>query len=221
MTLAAGGPAGVMICLEGIDGCGKSTQMRLLRAALLRRGCRVGYAGAPGRTLREPGGTPLGESVRRRLLHHRAEMQPWAEALLYAAARAQLAHDVLAPSLAAGWVVLIDRYVDSSLAYQGHARDLGIDEVLSLNMLATGGLLPDVSIVIAVDPAKAAARRRGAPDRIEAEGIAFQQRVAEGYGLLAERFPDRIAVVDGARPRHEVAADVERAAAAVLERRGV
>jgi dTMP kinase len=217
----AGNAAGVMICLEGIDGCGKSTQMRLLRAALLRRGCRVGYVDAPGRTLREPGGTPLGESIRRRLLHHRAQMEPWAEALLYAAARAQLAHDVLEPSLAAGWVVLIDRYVDSSLAYQGHARDLGIDEVLSINLLATRGLLADVSVVIAVDPAEAAARRRGVPDRIEAEGIAFQRRVAEGYELLAERFPERIAVVDGARPPLEVAAEVARVAVAVLERRGV
>jgi dTMP kinase len=210
-----------MICLEGIDGCGKSTQMRLLRAALLRRGCRVGYAGAPGRTLREPGGTPLGESIRRRLLHHRAEMEPWAEALLYAAARAQLAHDVLAPSLATGWVVLIDRYIDSSLAYQGHARGLGIEEVLGFNLLATGGLLPDVSIVIAVDAGEAAERRRGAPDRIEAEGVAFQRRVADGYALLAERFPDRIATVDGARPPQEVAAEVARVAVAVLERRGV
>jgi dTMP kinase len=221
MSRAAGDPAGVLICLEGIDGCGKSTQVRMLLAALLRRGCRVGYEGAPGRTLREPGGTPLGESVRRRLLHHRADMQPWAEALLYAAARAQLAHDVLAPSLAAGWVVLIDRYIDSSLAYQGHARGVGVDEVLRLNLLATGGLLPHVSIVIAVEPALAAARRRGAPDRIEAEGLALQQSVAEGYSLLAARFPERITVVDGARPPHEVAADVERAAVAVLEGRGV
>jgi dTMP kinase len=217
----AGTTAGVMICLEGIDGCGKSTQMRLLRNTLLRRGFRVGFAGAPGRTLREPGGTPLGESVRRRLLHHRADMDHWAEALLYAAARAQLARDVLAPSLAAGWVVLIDRYVDSSLAYQGHARGLGIDEVLSFNLLATGGLLPDVSIVIAVDPGEAAARQRGVPDRIEAEGIAFQRRVAEGYRLLAERFPERITTVDGGRQPLAVAADVERVVGAVLERRGV
>ena len=221
MSDDAGNTAGVMICLEGIDGCGKSTQMRLLRAALLRRGRPVGYAGAPGRTLREPGGTPLGESIRRRLLHHRADMEPWAEALLYAAARAQLAHDVLAPSLAAGWVVLIDRYIDSSLAYQGHARGLGIDDVLSFNLLATGGLLPRISVVIAVDPAEAAGRRRGAPDRIEAEGIAFQQRVADGYALLAERFPQRIAPVDGSRPPLAVGADIEEIVTAALERHGV
>jgi len=221
MSYVAGSPAGVFIGLEGIDGCGKSTQIRLLRAALLRRGCRVGYAGSPGCTLREPGGTPLGESIRRRLLHHRSEMQPWAEALLYAAARAQLAHDVLVPSLAAGWVVLIDRFVDSSLAYQGHARGLGMDEVLRLNLLATGGVLPRVSVVIALDPAEATVRQRGTPDRIEAEGLAFQLRVAAGYAQLAERFPERIVVVDGARPPQEVAADVERAALAALERQGV
>jgi len=217
MSRVAGSPAGVLISLEGIDGCGKSTQVRLLRAALLRRGWPVGHAGSPGGTLREPGGTPLGESIRRRLLHHRAQMQPWSEALLYAAARAQLAHDVLAPSLAAGWVVLIDRYVDSSLAYQGHARGLGVDDVLRLNLLATGDLLPHVGIVIALDPGEAARRRRGTPDRIEAEGLAFQQRVAEGYALLAARFPDRIVVVDGARPPRQVAADVEQAAVAALD----
>jgi dTMP kinase len=221
MSLAAGSPAGALISLEGIDGCGKSTQVRLLRAALLRRGCRVGYAGSPGRTLREPGGTPLGESIRRRLLYHRAEMQPWSEALLYAAARAQLAHDVLAPSVAARWVVLIDRYIDSSLAYQGHARGLGVDAVLRLNLLATGGLQPHATIVIALDPAEAAGRRRGTPDRIEAEGLAFQRRVAEGYALLAAQFPDRIVVVDGARPSRRVAADVEQVAVAALERAGV
>jgi dTMP kinase len=148
-------------------------------------------------------------------------MQPWSEALLYAAARAQLAHDVLVPSVAAGWVVLIDRYVDSSLAYQGYARGLGVDDVLRLNLLATGGLLPHASIVIALDPRAAAARRRGTLDRIEAEGLAFQQRVAEGYELLAARFPDRIVVVDGARPARQVATDVEQVAVAALERVGV
>ena len=208
---------GTLISLEGIDGCGKSTQVRRLRAALLSRGVRVGYEGSSGGTLREPGGTVLGESVRRRLLHHRQGMQPWAEALLYAAARAQLAHDLLAPSLAAGWVVLIDRYIDSSLAYQGHARGLGVDEVLELNLRVTDGLLPRLAVVVAVDPAEAAARRRGAPDRIEREGLVFQQRVAEGYALLARRFPERIVVVDGARPPRLVAADVEAAVLAVLE----
>jgi len=212
---------GSFISLEGIDGCGKSTQLLLLRDALQRRGVRVGLAGAAGGILREPGGTPLGEDIRRQLLHHRIDIHPWAEALLYAAARAQLAHDVVAPSLAAGWVVLIDRYIDSSLAYQGHARGLGIDQVLQLNLQATEGLLPRLSLVIDVDPAVAAARRTAPPDRIEREGHAFQERVAQGYRLLAVRFPDRIRILDGRPPAAAVAAAVLAEVLAVLEADGV
>jgi dTMP kinase len=212
---------GTLISLEGIDGCGKSTQVRLLRDALVARGVRVGYAGAPGGTLREPGGTPLGEGVRRQLLHHRVDIHAWPEALLYAAARAQLAHDVLAPSLAEGWVVLIDRYLDSSLAYQGHARGLGIDRVLELNLLATGGLLPRLSLVIDVDPATAAARRTTPPDRIEREGDAFQALVADGYRLVAARFPERVRVVDGRPPAAAVGAAVLAEVLSALEAGGV
>jgi dTMP kinase len=213
MSAAAG--SGIFISLEGIDGCGKSTQARLLKTSLLRHGARVGYVAAPGGILREPGGTPLGESVRRRLLHHRAGMHPWAEALLYAAARAQLAHDVVAPSLADGWTVIIDRYIDSSLAYQGYARGLGIDEVLQVNLLATGGLLPDLTVVVVLDPAEAVSRRGAArPDRIEGEGLAFQQRVAEGYARVADLFPERVAMIDGSGPPRQVAARIEALALA-------
>lgn len=201
-------PRGAFITLEGIDGCGKSTQLALLRDALLGRGLRVGLAGAPGATVREPGGTALGESIRDQLLHHHEHMDAWAEALLYAAARAQLARDVLAPSLAAGCVVLLDRYIDSSLAYQGYARGLGIEAVLDLNLRVTVGLLPALTLVLEVDPATAAARRTAPPDRIEREGDEFQARVAEGYRLVAARFPERVHLVDGARPAEVVAADV-------------
>jgi dTMP kinase len=215
---AVAGGRGVLISLEGVDGCGKSSQLRRLRDALVRRGVPVGVADRPGGTLREPGGTPLGESIRRQLLHHRHHMDPWAEALLYAAARAQLTRSVLVPSLEAGWVVLIDRFIDSSLAYQGYARGLGVDRVLDLNLTATGGLLPDLTVIVALDPQVAAARRTAAPDRIEREGLELQRRVAEGYALLAERFAGRVHVVDGDRPRAAVASDVLRIATAVLER---
>jgi len=209
---------GTFITLEGIDGCGKSTQIRLLRSALLRRGFPVGYVGKPGGVLREPGCTALGEGIRRILLHRRQQIDPWAEALLYAAARAQLAHEVVVPALAAGNVVLLDRYVDSSLAYQGHARGLGIDRILRLNLQATGGLLPDLTVVVVLDPETAAARHSGPVDRMEREGPAFQRLVAEGYRELAARFPERVREVDGAGPPRLVAGAIERI---VLERVGV
>jgi dTMP kinase len=202
---------GFFIAFEGIDRCGKSTQVDALRSTLLEQGLRVGHRGAPGGSLREPGGTPAGEAVRDVLLHRDHEIDPWAEALLYAAARAQLVADVVRPSLGEGWVVLCDRFVDSSLAYQGHARGLGIDRVAELNRWATGGLVPDVTVVLEVDPALAARRGGGeAPDRIEREGLAFQQRVAEGYRAVVARDRERYVVVDGARDAAAVAAEVAR-----------
>jgi dTMP kinase len=203
--------AGFFIAFEGIDRCGKSTQVEALRSSLLDRGLRVGYRGVPGGSLREPGGTPAGEAVRDVLLHRDHEIDPWAEALLYAAARAQLVSDVVRPSLHDGWLVLCDRFVDSSLAYQGHARGLGIDRVAELNCWATGGLVPDVTVLLDVDPALAARRGGGeAPDRIEREGLSFQQRVAEGYRVVVAREPSRYVVVDGARDAAAVAAEVAR-----------
>jgi dTMP kinase len=143
------GKPGKLITFEGIDGCGKSTQAALLRDACVAAALEVGHLGAPGAVLREPGGTPAGEAIRELLLGG-TPIAPWSEALLYAAARAQLVADVLRPSLAAGWLVILDRYVDSSLAYQGHARGLGVDQVAALNEWATGGLAPDLTFVIAL-----------------------------------------------------------------------
>jgi dTMP kinase len=218
---AAPPPRGALIALEGIDGCGKSTQARLLAATLAERGLAVGPAAAAGAVLREPGGTALGEGVRELLLHRDHAVDPWAEALLYAAARAQLAREVLAPALAAGRVLVLDRYVDSSLAYQGHARGLGIDAVLDLNIRATDGLLPDVCVVVALPVAAAVARRGGGRgDRIEAEGSAFQELVAAGYLEVAARFPQRVVVVDGAGDAAAVAAAVLSAVEPALRRLG-
>jgi dTMP kinase len=219
---AASPARGVLLVLEGIDGCGKSTQASLLAAALARRGLPIGPVTVPGAVVREPGGTRLGEGVRELLLHRDHAVHPWAEALLYAAARAQLADEVLRPALGAGRVVVLDRYVDSSLAYQGHARGLGLDTVLDLNVRATVGLLPDLSVVIEVPAALAAGRRGGATaDRIEAEGVALQELVAAGYREVARRFPDRVAVIDGSGTVEQVAAAVLAQALPVLRRHGL
>lgn len=212
---------GALIALEGIDGCGKSTQARLLAGALTRLGADVGPPADPGGVVREPGGTPLGEDVRDLLLHRDHAVGAWAEALLYAAARAQLAEDVLRPALLAGRVVILDRFVDSSLSYQGHARGLGIDAVLRVNDVATGGLLPDLALVLDLPLRTAAARRAAAADRIEAEGDELQSRVAEGYARLAERFPLRVRVVAAGGGVAEVAEGVAAVVMPWLRRRGM
>jgi dTMP kinase len=210
--------AGFFIAFEGIDRCGKSTQVESLCAALLSQGLPVGYAGVPGGSLREPGGTPTGEALRDLLLHRRHAIDPWTEALLYAAARAQLVADVIRPSLAEGQIVICDRYIDSSLAYQGHARNLGIDRVRDLNLWATGGLLPDLTVLVELSPELAATRAGGvAADRIEREGLELQRRVAEGYALLVAAERQRFVVVDGSAAVVEVAAAIQRRVLEALE----
>ena len=205
-------PSGVLITLEGCDGCGKSTQAALLCERLVACGLPVGPAAAPGAVVREPGGTPSGEAIRDLLLHGPGEMVPWAETLLYAAARAELVERVLLPELAARRVLVLDRYLDSSLAYQGYARGLGIDAVLAVNEPGLRGVLPALTLVLDIDPAVGLTRSAGAPDRIEAEGLDFQQRVAAGFAVVARRFPERVRLIDGARRIGLVAADVEAAA---------
>jgi dTMP kinase len=178
----------VFISFEGLDGCGKTTQAALLAETAAAGGREVV-------SVREPGGTAPGERIRSLLLDPGLRIDPWAEALLYAAARAQLVADVIRPALARGATVIADRFVDSSLAYQGCARGLGVDQVLEVNRVATSGLLPDRTVLLVLGTAEAAGRR-GEPDRIEAEGSSFHRRVAEGFDAAARRFPDRIAVVD-------------------------
>ncbi len=215
MTDVAESSGGVLITLEGCDGCGKSTQAALLCERLAACGLPIGPAAAPGTVIREPGATPAGEAIRDVLLHGPSQMAPWTETLLYAAARAELVQTVLLPELAAGRVLVLDRFVDSSLAYQGFARRLGVDEVLAVNGPALQGLLPDLTLVIDVDPVVGLARAGGGEeraDRIEAEGLEFQQRVAAGFAALARRWPERVRLVDGFRDVALVAADVEAAA---------
>jgi dTMP kinase len=199
---------GLLVAFEGGDGCGKSTQAARLRDALIARDVPVGPLDDPGAVVREPGGTEAGEAIRAVLLHGPEALTPWTEALLYAAARAELVARVLQPALAAGRVVLLDRFVDSSLAYQGHARGLGIDEVLALNGPGLRGVLPDVTFVLEVEPAVGLARAGETPDRIEREGVEFQTLVRDGFREVARRFPERVRLLDGGRPVADLAAEI-------------
>jgi len=190
----------VFVSFEGIDGCGKTTQAQLLAETLQGEGRDVVLT-------REPGGTPLGEEVRRLVLHG-DHVAPWAEAALYAAARAQHVDKVIRPALARGATVVCDRYVDSSVAYQGGGRGLGVDTVLELNLAVVGGLLPDRTVLVELDPETAAARVGSSGDRIERDGIALWARVVDAYRALAARFPERYVVVDGRRPIPELAGEI-------------
>lgn len=190
----------MFVTFEGIDGSGKTTQAELLAKWLKDAGRTVVAT-------REPGGTPLGERVRQLLLDGDA-MSAWSEAALFVAARSELVERVIAPALEAGSEVISDRYLDSSLAYQGVARGLGVEEVLALNMEAIRGLLPDVTFLLLVDVEEAGMRSTAARDRIEREGDAFLRAVDTGYRQIAERFPERIVTIEGDRHVKEIAEEV-------------
>ena len=190
----------MFVTFEGLDGCGKSTQAELLAEALAAGGREVVAT-------REPGGTELGERIRELLLGGGA-VAPWAEAALFAAARAQLVDEVIGPALGRGGDVVCDRYLDSSLAYQGIARGLGLEHVLELNLHAIRGLLPDRTYLLLVDPAESARRVGEGGDRIEREDNDFRGRVDAAYRELAEFFPQRISTIDGTRPPREIAEEI-------------
>ena len=191
---------GRLITIEGLDGAGKTTLAHSLVAALRGRGIEA-------RMLREPGGVQASERVRELVKDPAMRIGPRAEALLYAAARAQLVDEALAPLLAAGEWVLLDRFVDSSLAYQGAGRELGIEPVRRVNEFATGGLRPDRTLLLAIDPALGRDRssERSEPvDRLEAEHDRFFDRIAVAYAELAAAEPERIRVLDASLSPAEV-----------------
>jgi dTMP kinase len=187
----------VFLTFEGIDGCGKSTQAELLADELRGRGREVVLT-------REPGGTALGERVRELLLHG-DDISAWAEAALFAAARAELVATVIRPALDRGAVVVCDRFLDSSLAYQGIARRLSVDRILELNAPVLQGVLPDRTFLLLVDPDEARARRGADSDRMERGGEDFLRRVDGAYRDLAQIFPERIVTIDAALPPELVA----------------
>jgi dTMP kinase len=191
----------VLITIEGLDGAGKTTLIAGLARALEERGEAV-------LVLREPGGVDVSERIRDLLADPGLEIDPRAEALLYAAARAQLVAEELRPLLEQGTTVLLDRFVDSSLAYQGAGRGLGVKEIRALNAFGTGGLEPDRTLLLRIDPAAGLARIADRPaDRLEQAGDEFFATVARAYDELAAAEPERFAVIDAAQPPDAVLRD--------------
>ena len=208
-------PPGRLISGEGVDGAGKTTVAAALADALRGDGREVAL-------LREPGGVELSERIRALVKDPALRVGARAEALLYAAARAQLCEEQLEPLLAAGRWVLLDRFVDSSLAYQGAGRGLGVKEVRRLNLFGTGGRMPDRTLLLRIEPEAALARAAGrgeAADRLEGEGRAFFRAIADAYDALAAAEPERWAVIDAAQPPDAVLRD--SLAAVGLNARGV
>lgn len=203
----------MFLTLEGPEGSGKSTQLRLLAAALRERG-------RPVLATREPGGTPIGDQIRA-CLHDVANraMTPQTEILLYSAARAQHVAERIRPHLAAGGVVLCDRFYDSTLAYQGYGRGLDLAILRQITTFATGGLTPDVTVLLDIDVARGLARRQANAEemnRLDLETLAFHERVRAGYAALAAAEPARWVMLDADRPIAAVHADLLRVALARL-----
>lgn len=195
MNAAAPYP-GFFISFEGGDYTGKSTQVKLLMQALTTRG-------AAAIATFEPGGTGLGQRLRREVMHGE-DLDPYTEALLYAADRAWHAQTVIKPHLQAGEVVVSDRYLDSSLAYQGIGRGLGLEKIEEISLWATGNLRPDLTILLDGDPEVLVARRTERPDRMEAAGAEFHQAVRQAFLQIAERDQQRIKVIDATAGVQEI-----------------
>ena len=211
--------ASAFITFEGIDGCGKSTQLRMLASELSMRGREVV-------TTREPGGTPLGTRVRQLVLDAEEQVDPLAELLLYAADRAQHVRTLVRPALDSGHVVLSDRYADATVAYQGAGRGFPDEIVSGLVVLATGGLMPDLTLIfdLPVDESQRRAARRSRKghqkDRLDAEDAAFHARVRDAYLRIAAAEPERVRVIDAAGSVQETQSQVMRTVMPYLEAKG-
>ena len=191
----------IFIVFEGGDGSGKSTQARNLSQRLRRRSI-------PVLLTREPGGTPSGESIRR-LLKGQHSLRPMSELLLFEAARAQLVESVIRPGLDGGTAVICDRYTASTVAYQGHGRGLDLALIQQLNEMATGGLVPDLTVLLDLSPLVGLSRRRPAgSDPFESAPQEFQSKVREGYLAQAAEAPERWLVLDGSRPQSELSREI-------------
>lgn len=201
---------GLFLVFEGGEGSGKTTQIERLRAFLEESGHKVVVT-------REPGGSSLGEELRRLVLEHREHpISPKTEALIYAADRAQHVEEVIRPALDSGATVISDRYVDSSVAYQGLARGLGLEQIEGLNHWGTGGLVPDLVFLLDVEP-EVGLSRSGETDRIEAEGMQFHIGVRDAYRLLADRYADRYRVLDAGAPATELERQIKEIVRPMLE----
>ncbi len=198
-------PPGAFITMEGLDGSGKSTQMNLLTDALGRWGFEVQHS-------REPGGSPVGEQIRNILLSRDGRMEPLTEALLFAASRAEHVRTVIRPAVAAGKVLLSDRYVDSSAAYQGGGRELGVSHVMDINREAVDGCMPLVTVYLDIAHGEALRRRfhAGDPDRLEREPDRFHARVEDAYHALLAMDPQRFLRVDAAQPADKLGEEIAR-----------
>ncbi|HUT63490.1 MAG TPA: dTMP kinase [Anaerolineae bacterium] len=193
---------GMFISFEGIDGSGKTTQAERLHRRFVAHGHTV-------HLLREPGGTHVGECIRLILLDkNHTDMSFLTELFLYLAARAQITSHIIVPALEKGDIVIVDRFIDSTTAYQGYARGFDIDEIQHLNFLATSGLVPDMTFVIDCEPSVAFSRVDREPDRLESEGLDFMQKVREGFVKLCEAYPKRMILIDGNRDSDSVEKDI-------------
>ncbi len=202
---------GLFISLEGIDGVGKSTQVDRLAEFFREQGREVV-------TTHEPGGTELGVEIRHLLLHRKGDVAPRAEALLFAADRAHHVATLIRPALERGAVVITDRYLDSSVAYQGSGRDLDFEDVRNLSLFAVGGLLPDLTVLLDLDAVSAMSRRNNtgeAPDRLESEKVEFFETVRQAFLKLAATEPNRFLVVDAQSSPDEIQASIRARAEAL------
>ena len=206
---------GLFISFEGPDGSGKSTQIEYLRQYFKENGIDAVFT-------REPGGTPIGEKLREIILdRNNSEMCDMAEALLYAASRAQHVHELIRPAVERGSIVVCDRFIDSSIAYQGYGRNLG-DGVRVINELAIDGCMPDLTFFMDLDPEIGKSRiRADVQDRLEREALEFHRKVYDGYRELAERYDERFVVIDASEPKEKMKEAVLSRLEEAMEKRGI